>query len=118
MTKSAALDKSEQKTLMVCRGPACTRRGSDDLAAALEEHLPAGIRLARGGCFGRCPVGINALLRDGEVPECELDRRKVRDDDVLLSALKGSSDTLSLLDQTKLKGVRVLIGDDVRIIRR
>jgi hypothetical protein len=118
MTKSGETGKPTQHTLMVCHGPACRRRGADALATALEGQLPSDINLARGGCFGRCPVGINAILRAGPEPTREFDRRKVRDDDVLLSSLAGGDDTLRLLPEAQRGGARVLIGDDVRPIRR
>jgi (2Fe-2S) ferredoxin len=50
--------------MAVCKGPDCTRGGSDAVAAKAREIAPSGCEVYRGGCFGLCHLGPNVVLRE------------------------------------------------------
>ncbi len=55
--------------LAVCKGPDCKRNGSDAVfaaarAAVAELGLAQKCEVYRGGCYGLCHLGANAVLRE------------------------------------------------------
>ena len=50
--------------MAVCKGPDCTRGGSDAVYAKARQLAPANCEIYRGGCFGRCHLGPNVVLRE------------------------------------------------------
>ena len=50
--------------MAVCKGPDCTKGGSDAVCAKARELAPAGCEIYRGGCFGLCHLGPNVVLRE------------------------------------------------------
>lgn len=50
--------------MAVCKGPDCTKGGSDAVYAAARAGAPAGCEVYRGGCFGLCHLGPNVVLRE------------------------------------------------------
>ena len=50
--------------LAVCKGPDCTRGGSDAVFAKARELAPSSCEVYRGGCYGLCHLGPNVVLRE------------------------------------------------------
>jgi (2Fe-2S) ferredoxin len=50
--------------MAVCKGPDCTKGGSDAVAAKARELAPAHCEVYRGGCYGLCHLGPNVVLRE------------------------------------------------------
>lgn len=55
-------------TLSICQGPDCTGNGAEALvgaakAALAEQGLQGRCTVKRGGCYGLCEQGANAVLR-------------------------------------------------------
>jgi (2Fe-2S) ferredoxin len=72
--------------LWICQGRMCTANGSDALAArAVAAAAGAGgrCRVLRGGCYGLCEIGPNAVLRrhagPAALPDPEVDRLSLTD---------------------------------------
>ena len=50
--------------LSVCKGPDCTKGGSDAVFAKARELAPSGCEVYRGGCYGLCHLGPNVVVRE------------------------------------------------------
>ena len=50
--------------MAVCKGPDCTRGGSDAVFAKAREVAPSHCEVYRGGCYGLCHLGPNVVLRE------------------------------------------------------
>lgn len=50
--------------MAVCKGPDCTKGGSDAVFAKARELASPACEVYRGGCFGLCHLGPNVVLRD------------------------------------------------------
>lgn len=50
--------------MAVCKGPDCTKGGSNAVFETAREKAPAGCEVYRGGCFGLCHLGPNVVLRE------------------------------------------------------
>ena len=58
-----ALDVKRYR-MAVCKGPDCTRGGSDAVYAKARDAAPASCEVYRGGCYGLCHLGPNVVLRE------------------------------------------------------
>jgi (2Fe-2S) ferredoxin len=50
--------------MAVCKGPDCTKGGSDAVFAKARELARPGCEVYRGGCYGLCHLGPNVVLRE------------------------------------------------------
>lgn len=50
--------------MAVCKGPDCTKGGSDAVFAKAREKAPSNCEVYRGGCYGLCHLGPNVVLRE------------------------------------------------------
>ena len=50
--------------MAVCKGPDCTKGGSDAVYARARELAPTTCEVYRGGCYGLCHLGPNVVLRE------------------------------------------------------
>jgi (2Fe-2S) ferredoxin len=66
-----------EKAVLVCQNRGCNRAGAEQVFAAFQRQLPAGIRLVKTACLGHCGNGPTVLVLPEQVWYCQVQPEEV-----------------------------------------